>query len=222
MGRTQYKKAKELSTQERLKLVARLHLQGKSHFAIARELEYSVAQARVDVATVSHATREWEDLGDYLKDVVARTGDLLQTLKRKQDILEKQLDWANEWVPQLDALGIPLRERTSDGELGEIMYGPRDSRLCIALSGQISALTKEQGTLLGVYAKTMDVTVKLEESEKINILILETLQELAPEIQSKLVRKLKALQSAQNKFSNIEVETIEGEYQLEEKRFLNA
>ncbi len=218
--RRQYKKAKELSLQERLKLVMRLHLAGLSHFAISRELEYTTEQAKKDVAMVSHATKEWDDLGEHLKDTVARTGELLKTLKNQQDLLQKQLDWANEWVPQLDQLGIPMRERLDNGELGPILFGPRDSRLSLSLSKEISGLTEQQGKLLGVYAKTMDVTVKLEESERTTLLVLEAIQEAAPELQSKIVRKLKALKAAGASYETIEGESQDVEF-INERR-LNA
>ncbi len=222
MARTQYKKAKELSLQSRLKLVLKLHMGGMSHFGIARELEYSIPQAKKDVATISHATREWDDVGEYLKDVVTRTGELLKNLKYQQDLLQKQLDYSNEWVVQLDSFAQPIYEKLSNGEKGEILYGPRDSRLSIALSGKITDLIEQQGKLLGVYAKTMDVTVKLEESEKTTVLVLQAIQEAAPELQSKIVRKLKALRSGDDAFSKMEVETIEGEYEDQDKRHLDA
>ncbi len=224
MERKQYKRAKEMSLQARLKQVLKLHMSGMSHFAIARTLEYSIAQAKKDVATISHATREWEDLGEHLKDTVARTGELLKTLKYQQDLLQAQLDWANEWVIQLDNFGQPLHVKLPSGENGELLYGPRDSRLSLALSGKITDLAEQQGKLLGVYAKTMDVTVKLEESERTTLLVLEAIQESAPELQSKIVRKLKALRAGQDKFSDVEVEAIEGEYEdLDtEKRYLDA
>jgi hypothetical protein len=220
MAKTQYKQAKELSLQARLKQVLRLHMGGMSHFGIAREMEYSVAQAKKDVATISHATREWDDVGEYLKDVVTRTGELLKNLKYQQDLLQKQLDYSNEWVVQLDSFAQPIKERLSNGELGSILYGPRDSRLSIALSSKITDLIEQQGKLLGVYAKTMDVTVKLEESEKTTVLVLQAIQEAAPELQSKIVRKLKALRASENRFSNVEVERLEGEY--EEPGYLDA
>ncbi len=222
MAKTQYKLAKTLSLQARLKQVMRLHLGGLSHYAIARTMEYSIEQAKKDVATISHATKEWEDVGEHLKDTVARTGELLKSLKFQQDLLQKQLDYANEWVVQLDQMGSPLHERLDNGELGPVLYGPRDSRLSLALSSKITDLTEQQGKLLGVYAKTMDVTVRLEESEQTTMLVLQAIQECAPELQSKIVRKLKALKASEDTFSNIEVETIEGEYENFEGRKLNA
>lgn len=218
MARTQYKKAKELSLQARLKLVMRLHMQGMSHFAIARELEYSIEQAKKDVFMVSRHCQEWDDLGEHLKDTVARTGELLRTLKNQQDILQKQLDWANEWVVQLDALGSPIYQRMDNGDKGELLYGPRDSRLVLSLSSKITDLAEQQGKLLGVYAKTMDVTVKLEESEKTQILVLEAIRESAPELQAKIVRKLRALKASEGQVYH--GNTFEGEY--EESRKLNG
>ncbi len=223
MARKQYPVAKSLSLQARLKLVMKLHLGGLSHFAIARELEYSISQAKKDVVTISHATREWEDLGEHLKDTVARTGELLRTLKNQQDLLQKQLDYSSDWVIQLDSFGVPIHEKLDNGENGTLLYGPRDSRLSLALSGKITDLAEQQGKLLGVYSKTMDVTIKLEESERTTLLVLDAIHEAAPELQSKIVRKLKALRAGEDKFSNVEVEAIEGEYSdLEEKRYLDA
>jgi hypothetical protein len=223
MARTQYKLAKELSLQERLKQVMRLHMNGLSHFAIARTMEYSIAQAKKDVTMVSHATREWDDIGEHLKDTVSRTGELLRTLKNQQDLLQKQLDWANEWVIQLDNFGQGIKVKLPSGENGEFLYGPRDSRLSLSLSSKITDLAEQQGKLLGVYSKTMDVTVKLEESERTTLLVLEAIHESAPELQSKIVRKLKAMRAGEDKFSNVEVEAIEGEYEdVEQKRYLDA
>ncbi len=220
MERKQYKHAKELSLQARLKQVMRLHMGGMSHFAIARTMEYSTEQAKKDVATVSHATKEWDDLGEHLKDTVARTGELLKTLKNQQDLLQNQLNWASEWVVQLDSLGSPLHERLSNGELGPILYGPRDSRLSLSLSTKIADLAEQQGKLLGVYAKTMDVTVKLEESERTTLLVLDAIHEAAPELQSRIVRKLKALKASDNRFNTIDGDCQEIE--LIEKRSFNA
>jgi hypothetical protein len=228
MERKQYKTAKQLSLQARLKLVLKLHMMGFSHFAIARELEYSIEQAKKDVATISHMTREWEDLGEHLKDTVARTGELLKTLKNQQDLLQKQCDYASEWVIQLDSFSQPIHVKLPNGENGELLYGPRDSRLALSLSGKITDLAEQQGKLLGVYAKTMDITVKLEESERTTLLVLEAIHEASPEIQSRIVRKLKALKANDDRFSNIEVEAIEGEYSdiedsdTEDQGYLNA
>jgi len=223
MARTQYKPAKELSLQARLKQVLKLHMMGMSHFSISREMEYSVAQAKKDVAIISHATREWEDIGEHLKDTVARTGELLKTLKNQQDVLQKQLDFASEWVIQLDNFGQAIHVKLPSGENGELLYGPRDSRLSLSLSSKITDLAEQQGKLLGVYSKTMDVTVKLEESERTTLLVLEAIHEAAPELQSKIVRKLKAMRAGEDKFSNVEVEAIEGEYEdVEQQRYLDA
>lgn len=211
MPSSQYGTYKTLSLTARLKIVAKLHLQGFSAYAIARELEYDVQTAKKDVVSVINTVQEFDNFEEYLKDTIARTGDLLTSLKQQEQILKNTLNWANEWVVQTDKFGNALYKRDASGDVGELLYGPRDPRLVIDLTSQITSINEKQAKLLGLLNQNVDITVKLDEAEKIQVLMLEAIREASPEVQSNLVRKIKVLKAQDSQMKMLS-SSIEGEY----------
>jgi hypothetical protein len=185
----QYPRAKELRMIERLKLVEKLHRRGMTPKGIALELDYSVSAASIDVRMIRDQAREFENHMEFLKDVTKRTAELLTRYNEQEAILWKQLDWANEWVIQRDGFGQPLIDHTT----GEPEYGPRKPGTVRMLVSQISSINKNQAELLGILQKNADVTIKLEQTEQTQVIILEGIQEADPVLFMKIRRQLQAM-----------------------------
>lgn len=217
----QYPPASSLTVPKRLNLVVRLVEFGMGPRQIADELQYTLAEAKRDVASVKHLVKDIDDIEAYMKDVTGRTAQLLEGLNRQEAILWKQLDYANEWVVQTDAFGAAKHELGPDGKKGAILYGPRNASAVRSLISQIQSVNKQQAEILGILNKNVDITVKLEQAEKIQILIIENLREADPGLYGRIRRELIALKASQKRPDmpqagigrNIE-DVIEGEYRL--------
>lgn len=189
--RRQYPCAREINTTERLKLVTKLHGMGFSVSRIARELDYSIALAKKDVAAIINRFQEIENFDEHLKNVTARTQEQIERLESLRAILSKQLDYFQEWVQAWVYLPDGSRVPELD-EGGRIAFGPRKAAMIPALVGQIQNLDKQISELLGLYHKSIDITVKLEQTERIQTVILEVIKEADPEIAQHLIRRIAA------------------------------
>ncbi len=197
---TQYPPAKTLPLIERLNLVLRFHQRKMSTREIASALSYSMEEAKRDVATISSQIHDIEDFGAHIKDVMSRTADIIESLNRQETVLWKQLDWANEWVMQLDPFGVPQKEYDEHGKKTNIIvYGPRNPAAVRNLIVQIQHINKQQAEMFGVLNKNVDVTIKLEQAERVQVLIIDNLRDADPALFAKVRRELVALMAAQER-----------------------
>lgn len=195
----QYERAADLNLTARLKLVAKLHMRGFSASRIATELDYDIRRARGDIATITDRYREFEDLDAHLRDVQTRTGEQLTKLNELEATLWKQLEWASEWVPQVEQMGdgtvVHKYEQDTNGN-SVPSYGPRKPGMVPQLVGQIQAINKQQAELLGLLNKNVDVTVKLQQTERIQIVMLEAIKSADPKLFGEVRRQIKAVQAS--------------------------
>jgi hypothetical protein len=223
MAGRQYKRASELTLQERLQTVMDLACRGYTAMRIARELDYSVAKARIDVETIQEKIQEFGDIRPYLDNVTERTREALSQIMEFETVLWKQLDWANEWVVQSDNFGAPVREFADDGKTSTLVYGPRRPQQVLGIVSKLQDVQKQRAELLGILSKSVDITVKLEQSEKIQVIILQCIQEVDPDIATRIKHKIQAarmdvesnrmeLPSAIERPVPTYQEVIEGEY----------
>ncbi|GAC1325723.1 MAG: hypothetical protein NVSMB14_17740 [Isosphaeraceae bacterium] len=189
--KTQYPKASDISLQERLKLVTKLHGFGFSPSRIATELGYDVRHARLDVAAILDRAREFDDLDSYIKDTTTRLGEQLTSLNAQKAILWKQLDWASDWIPEMHVFpdGSSVQKH---GEDGEPLFGPRKPAMVSQLVSQIQSLDKQIGEILGLYTKNVDISVTLQKTEQIQVIMFEIIKEQEPEVYANLVRRVTA------------------------------
>lgn len=172
-------------------------MRGYSPSRIARELDYDVRLARQDVATVTDRYREFENLDEYLKDVTARTGEQLTKLNEQEAILWKTLDWCCEEVVQVNGFGDPIHEHDDEGEKKTApLFGPRKIGLIPQVMGQIQQINKQQNELLGLLNKNVDITMKLQLTERIQVLTIEAIREADPETYRKIRRQIAAAQAS--------------------------
>lgn len=192
----QYPKASELSLLARLKLIGTLHGRGWSDSRIARELDYDRRMVAKDVATVTERFREFDDLDAHLRDVQARTGEQLSRLNEQEAILWSQLDYAREWVVQTDGFGAPIYEHNEEGaKHDKPLFGPRRGGIIPQLIGQIQSVNKQQAELLGLLNKNIDITVKLQLNERIQVEMLDAIRDTDQEVYGRLIRRLQAVKA---------------------------
>jgi hypothetical protein len=189
----QYPRAATMNLIARLKLVAQLHARGFSTSRIATELDYDRKSATRDVAAIRERYREFDDLDAHLRDVQARTGEQLQKLNEQEAVLWKQLDWIKEWVVQTDGFGAPIYEHDENGDRkSEPLYGPRKPGSIPQIIGQIQSVNKQQAELLGLLNKNIDITMKLELTERVQVIILDSIKSTDPSLYTQIVRQIKA------------------------------
>lgn len=180
---------------ERIKLVSKFVRMGFSVPRIARELDYSASAAKKDVAAIISRHREVEDIDEHLRNVTERTREQLSRLEESRAILAKQLDWASEWTLQwiYPAEGIRVPELDENNVQAS---GPRKPLMVPGLVSQIQSLDKQISELLGLFHKQIDITVKLEQTERIQGTIVEMIREAAPEVYLMLRRRLEAINAS--------------------------
>lgn len=193
MATKQYPKAKEMQLLDRLKLVSKFHSMGFGATRIARELEYSESQAKRDIAAVVDRTREFDDLDEYLRNTTARIGEQIEKLNEQEATLWKQLDWARAWVVQTDSFGAPVYEYDENGDRNpQPLHGPRRPGIVPQLVGQIQGVNKQQAELLGLLHKQVDISMKLQLTERVQVTILESIKECDKDVYTRIVRQIQA------------------------------
>ena len=197
MESRQYPRAKNLTLVNRLKLIETMYRRGMSPKLIATELEYDVSAVKKDIKTIMSGARDVEDTKKYLGDVTERTMEALRSLGEQEAIIWKQLDWANAWIIQKDAFGNALKVLGNDGkQTAEYEYGPRNPSMVRSCVSQLQSLNAERTKILGLLNKNTDITIKLEQTEQTQIIILEAVREADPVLFSKVRRQIIAMKVA--------------------------
>ena len=206
---TQFGRAEEMNTIERLKIVGKLHSMGMTPNQIAIQLDYSPHTAKKDVATIIDRFREFKDLDAYIKDVTARIGDQLQSLEHQRMKIIEQLEYASSWVADLEYFpdGSVIHKRDIEGNL---LYGFKKASLVPTLVKALGEIDKQKGELLGLYSKNVDISVTLEQTSKTQVLILEVIKEASPETYSMLIRRIKAVSVATGDQKALMMNKVEG------------
>jgi hypothetical protein len=191
-------KASDLSTAARLKQVAKLHFRGFSARKIAEEMGYGWKAATRDVALITDQVREFEDINEYLRDLVARTQEQLTQLAELAAEQWKLLDDASEIVVRTDAFGAPLPvlDPITGKPTGEFQKGPRAPGQVIAASSMLVGIGKQRAELLKLIGPKVDISIKLQLQEQTQARILEVLQGLAPDVYAQVYRELQIIAEA--------------------------
>jgi hypothetical protein len=207
--------AKDLNLIGRLKQVSRLHFRGFSNRKIAEEMGMTLAQVDRDVRTVTDRVKEFDNLDEYLRDLIKRTGEELTQLGELAAEQWKLLDHASEIVAQTDPFGNPIKEINPETgqQTGRVQTGPRSPGLVISITNALLSIGKRRAELLKLVDPKIDISIKLQIQEQTQGRILEVLQSLAPDIYAQLYRELEIIQeTVEQKALRGGDDTIEGEF----------
>ena len=211
---SQYPRAEDLNLVARLKLVGTLHMRGFSARRIARELDYGASQAAKDVAMVIDRYRDFEDLDEHLRDVQARAGEKITELSEMSATLWKQLDYAQEWVVKTDGFGAPVYEFNEDGSRkADPLMGPRNPGVIPGLIGQLAAIQKQSSELLGLLDRNVDITVKLQQNQRIQVIMLEAIKNSDPKLYGEVRRHIQAIVSSGSQLALPSADVVDAEFQ---------
>lgn len=202
-------KARDLSTVARLKQVAKYHFRGWSPARIAREMDCDQRTVAKDIAQITSQTRELDNVGAYLNDLIARTGEQIVQLDEIAAEQWKLLDWCTEEVVQVDAFGNPLSEL--DPQTGQVQkvngypkpqLGPRKPGMIPTVTAQLQKTLEQRAQLLKLIGPKVDISVKLQVQEQTQARILEAIATAAPELYGQLYKELQIIaETAEQQFS---------------------
>lgn len=195
-AKRQYPRAVNLTLVNRLKLIEVMFRRNVPAKQISVDLEWSLDKVKKDIKTIMSQARDVDDVRKYLDDVTERTMETLRSLSEQEAIIWKQLDWANAWVIQRDTFGNALKVVGEDGRAtGEFSYGPRNPSIVRSCISQLQSLTDQRTKVLGLLTKNTDISIKLQQTEQTQVIILEGIRDAEPTLFAKIRRQILAMKT---------------------------
>lgn len=204
------KKAADLNLHGRLKEVSKWHFRGFSHRKIAEMMECDEATIRRDVKLITDRMREFEDLDEHLRNVVARLGEEITKISELEAEQWKLLDWASEEVIQVGGpFNSPIAVVGEDGQpkkdplTGAPMFekGPRKPGMIPVIVAQIASLSKQKAEYLKIVGPKVDIAVNLNMTMRVQTLILEKIRSADPDLYAQIYRELRVLKESGGKMA---------------------
>lgn len=189
------KQAKDLNLIGRLKEVSRLHFRGMSSRIIAREMDMQESAVKRDILTITDRVKELDNVDEYLKDLVARTGEELTQLNEMRAETWKQLDYASEMTVVTDPFGNPIMDLdlATGASTGRPKQAPRSAGMVISATNTLIALGKQRSELLKLVGPKVDISVRLQIQSTIQARILEAISGVAPDLYRALHREIQII-----------------------------